>query len=183
MPTTENRDYYYPAETERVEDFPVPHEGAMRKIDADVADLLSRTPEVEVNTDAGTKVTVNGVVIFYDSGWRDLTDTIQNGWGGHIQVKRTLQEVHVAFLNMEPPESAGNNNVCTLPLGFRVHVPAGSTYITAPIRRSTNTVAFASLRTGMILLNRADSFQSGFWTMTAFPATADLPSTLPGTEA
>ena len=183
MAATQNRGYYYPEDNDDVRTFPAFQKSSQEQLDADVSGLMNDMPGVEVNTDAGTKVTINGVIIFYDSGWRDLTDTIQNGWGGRIQVKRTLQEVHIAFLNMEPPESAPNNNVCTLPIGFRVHVPAGSTYITAPIRRSTNTVAFASLRTGTILLNRDDSFQSGFWTMTAFPATADLPTTLPGTEA
>ena len=153
--------------------------------EARIPDSIARTddvPELEVNTEAGTKISIGGNVIYYDSGWRDISDDIQNDWGGQIQVRRTLDNLNIAVIDLEPPESASNNQFCPLPSGFNPYIPK-STWVTVPVRRTTNTVAFATISKTRLYFNREDEFQEGFWNMMTVPAADTLPTSLPGVPA
>lgn len=153
--------------------------------DARIPDSIARTsdvPDLEVNNESGTRISIGGHVIYYDSGWRDISGDIQNDWGGQIQVRRTLDSLNVAVVDLVPPESAYNNRFCPLPSGFYPYIPDGP-WITVPVRRTTNTVAFATLSKTYLYFNRADEFQDGFWNMMTVPAADTLPTSLPGTPA
>lgn len=145
---------------------------------ARIADI----PKIEVSTSVGTKIGINGQVIYYDSGWRDISGDIQNEWGGKIQVRRTLDTLNIAVIDLEPPETAPNNQFCPLPSGFQPYIPA-STWVTVPVRRTTNTIAFATISKSRLYFNREDEFQDGFWNMLTVPASEPLPTSLPGDPA
>lgn len=157
-----------------------------RFADARIPTTIARKTDldnlIEVDESAGRKISVAGEVIKYDSGWRDITATLRSGWTGQIQIRRTLTELNIALLDMLAPESASNNQVCDIPAGFEPVIPSGR-WMTAPMRRDTNSVAFATISAAIFYLNRKDRFQDGFWNMITVPATDTLPASLPGVPA
>lgn len=56
---------------------------------------------IEVDTSAGTKVTVGGVVVHYDSGWRDITashaDLDVLAEGSYFHIRRTLDTLQLVY--------------------------------------------------------------------------------------
>lgn len=157
-----------------------------RFADARIPTTIARKTDldnlIEVDESAGRKISVAGEVIKYESGWRDITATLRNGWTGQIQIRRTLTELNIALVDMLAPEAASNNQVCDIPAGFEPVIPSGL-WMTAPMRRDTNSVAFATISAANFYLNRDDTFQDGFWNMITVPATDTLPASLPGVPA
>ncbi len=114
-------------------------------------------------------------MVYYDSGWRDISSLLANGWTGQLFVRRTD---NVVLLRSAGLSGAGAtaDTVATLPTGFRSEstinqiLPANAT--DATVLRAQMTSA------GAIILPRAVATAvSSTWPMSTTNA---LPTALPG---
>lgn len=70
----------------------------------------------DVDTSVGTAISVGGVVVFYDSGWRDITaEHISNhAQSGAVFIRRTLDTVHLHFDSVVLDSGTGYRLIATL---------------------------------------------------------------------
>ncbi|MGJ9405254.1 hypothetical protein ACHABQ_02880 [Nesterenkonia aurantiaca] len=86
---------------------------------AEYADKLENLPPTTLGLTAGQRVTIGGQVVFYDSGWRDISSLFVsnvNTSASWLHVRRTLNDVRlrgvIAF-----DAGSGLTDIATLPSG------------------------------------------------------------------
>ena len=122
---------------------------------------------------------VNGrpQMVYYDSGWRDVSSLLSNGWTGSAYLRRADNIVMLRFESLSGTAATGDT-VLTVPAGFRSEstiqqlLPANSSDATAVRARMTNTGAVT------ILPRATATAVSATWSLSTTNA---LPTTLPGT--
>lgn len=158
---------------------------AASKTDADRAEAAANSLQIDIDTSAGTKVTVGGVVVSYDSGARDISSNVLDGWtvrANGLTVHRKNSQV-VAVIDVSRNEDGGNfANIFDPPQGFKPAIRARilpafiSTSKQGWIDSIADTIRIRDLSTS---LSEGDRL-----TMTVTWQTDDpYPSTLPGTPA
>lgn len=94
-------------------------EAEMRIDDSDSAiaaleTLLADVEGVQIDTTAGTRVTLNGAPVFYDSGWRDFSECLSDDLRtGTFYVRRTLTDLYYSFDDIGLPSGSGWARVAT----------------------------------------------------------------------
>jgi hypothetical protein len=117
-------------------------------------------------------------MIYYDSGWRDCSSLLANGWAGSLFLRRVDNTVMVRTSGLSGA-GATSDTVAVIPSGFRAEttisaiLPANATDATA-VRAQT-------VSTGALTMNRAlVTGQSSTW---SYSTTNPLSVTLPGDAA
>lgn len=148
---------------------------------------LNQIHPVRVSTTAGTAVYVTGPdgverLVSYDSGWRDLSSILTNGWTGTVLIRRTTQHVHWTIENLEGT-NATSSQILPSFTGFN------------PSRTSTVRVSYALRPTSpsqppsWLEVTRGGQLHTSLGVVQAAGAkiTEDaddtLPTSLPGTPA
>lgn len=63
---------------------------------------IETPPRTRIDTTVGTRVFAGNTMIFGDTGWRDITENLQDGWTETAKVKRENNRVSL-LLNVRPP--------------------------------------------------------------------------------
>lgn len=119
--------------------------------------------------------------IRYDSGWRDVSSSLESGASGTLKLRRTLDTIYASIYNLTVP----SGGVYTAPTGFRGY--DGSAGVTVPLVKADGTTV------GALLVNAVGA---GTWALTAgakaytganlvaiVPCHQALPTSLPGTTS
>ncbi|UVK58680.1 minor tail protein [Arthrobacter phage GantcherGoblin] len=119
-------------------------------------------------------------LVYGDTGWRDVTASLMNGWTGtSLWLRRIGYVVYIRAYNMVGT-SATLNKFYTLPVGFQ-RSPSGTEYLTSSdgftplsIENAGNVLAF---------VNTSNRFAGAFGNFTPFTTIDAWPTSLPGTAA
>ena len=115
--------------------------------------------------------------IYYDSGWRDITTLLLNGWRATwIRARRTAQLVEVKALGFDGSE-AKSSIVLNLPVGFRAPTRNGFT-----LAESTATHLVTVGSSIMINSPSYTQLRNGSFSTTWVPDDK-IPTTLPGSAS
>lgn len=157
----------------------------------------------EVDTSAGTRLTVGGVTVFYDSGWRDMRQFIPQAtldrltgftWNRSLTAKRTLDRVYWMVTAVGIPSGSsliGQNrsNIVQLlqdvPLSFQQSVVGYQDDVIASMRTARNfSLLFTNMNSPIRYAIRGDTgqwAQGDSWGIEiSYPTTHALPTSLPG---
>lgn len=121
------------------------------------------------------------VVVFGDTGWRDVTATFQAGQtatAGRLLIRRVPQFVLIQFDALSIP-TAGGNTFVTLPLGFEYDSPVNAVLL----EPSATVQALGNYATTTQIRVAPGKTVSGLKTYMSAPAKPAWPITLPGTSA
>lgn len=141
-----------------------------------------RRMDPHVDTTVGTRVFVGDVMIYGDTGWRNIGATRMNGWeasAGSVYVRRLGDTVHVQISALTA-SAATDRTVLTLPLGFRPtrgFAPGAAEYY------GTEFVLARVTTSGALQVNHTtvpDGARNGYIT---YATAQDWPTALPGTPA
>ncbi|MDO5373020.1 MAG: hypothetical protein Q4F10_06165 [Corynebacterium glutamicum] len=133
--------------------------------------------ELRVDTTVGTRIFAGNTMIHGDTGWRNISASLQSGWTGTLLIKRSGGEVMVRGLDMSPTNATGVNLV-ELPTGFqginRHPIPAYS-LASAPV--------YCRVINYLIQLDRTTGSNVARDLTGSFPTSQAWPVTLPGIPA
>ncbi|RZU61732.1 pyocin knob domain-containing protein [Zhihengliuella halotolerans] len=135
---------------------------------------------------AGRKITVRDPIngreqlIHYDSGWRDVSGLLTNGWtvGTDFRIRREGYTVTLRIHNLNG-SAASTSAVWQLPSGFR---PQGTTEVFLRSDEAGTVMKLMTIRwDGAIFMSTGTVTTNNGATEVSFATTAAAPSTLPGT--
>lgn len=146
------------------------------------------TQGIVVDTTAGTKVTVGGVVVHYDSGWREIP--VGYGATGKVTIVREGNRVTLSLDDVQPAPGDYAVYVAAIPTGFRppsnqgdipmvaISRPTPWPYSVYTIYNGTGLIAF--LRTSSGTAARPEKPESA---SVVYSTNDPFPTVLPGTPA
>lgn len=140
--------------------------------------VTGSTDGITVDTSVGAKVTLGEYVIYYDTGRRNITDSVitANGWdaspGVSIIVARSNLTVELEITNMSHPGATGWTTLLNLPQGFRPR----SGYVWGASYRGQSARVTG---TGAVQISSPVS-QVDYISFNYFSTRNTLPTTLPG---
>lgn len=111
-----------------------------------------------------------------DTGWRDVSALLENGWTGTYRVRRVGSTVHHQVYNI----AGGSNPVLTLPVGWRQGYNPGSA--TAYAVNSLTAMGAARMINGQTNLHGGAVAYTGTYLGWSYPTEDAWPATLPGTQ-
>ena len=141
------------------------------------ADAIAAIPGIDIDTSAGTRVSIGGHTVSYESGLRNITALFPDA-AGAIDIERNGNLVTITFRAVSVP---WDNLPGIVPQGFRPAANWG--YFTAPVNQSGASVEvnFAnSLNNNRVRFFGKDDGDVIRGTFT-YPAESEFPTTLPGT--
>lgn len=113
-------------------------------------------------------------VIYGDTGWRDLSSILLNGWAGLIRIKRNDSTVHMRI----HLATAGTSTVLVnLPTGFRVTIP-GLRFAEPGVGTITTDAVSGDMWASSLALTSTTTYQHR---LLSWPTDQAWPTTLPGT--
>lgn len=194
MPTTPNYGLYYPANSERPAVFPAAQQASQTTLDTllkqisdsipagDASTLNSaneytdqRTPQVTIDTSAGTCVRIGGLIVAGTTGPRNITTILSYVTAGRVALAREANLVTIVFDSLTVSGS-GWTQMGSLPIGFR---PTLS--VREDLDGASNGEQLVINAAGNLWMNRSGSF---IYRKTITYVTAEeWPSSLPGDPA
>jgi hypothetical protein len=114
----------------------------------------------------------------YDSGWRDITGGLINGWSTAVRVM-VRRVGFTVFFSINGTAASGwtDPDAGPLPEGFR---PLPGTKIDVPIARAARMERIEIDAAGHLILASADGYDGNAAQMVSWPAGEGIPATLPG---
>jgi hypothetical protein len=117
-------------------------------------------------------------LIYGDTGWRDVSASLMNGWTGtSLWIRRIDYTVYIRAYSMIGT-AATLNKFYTLPTGFN-RSPSGTEYLTAA--DGFTVIGVESAGGVLAFSNTANRFAGAFGNFTPYTTTDAWPTTLPGT--
>lgn len=144
--------------------------------------VTGSTDGITVDTSVGTRVFVGDVMVFYDSGWRDVTaEASATILSGRILIKRTTTEVYIVVDNVII-DGSGTNTLFRLPVGFRPAYRAQG-YWNEDINRSNLGDYMLNTSGYVVFYNIPNDTTTPTRITVGIPASSTLPTSIPGTPA
>ena len=121
-------------------------------------------------------------VEYGDTGWRNISSLITNGWGGSVYVRRINASVELRAEGLT--RSATSTNIMTLPAGFLPDTVAGFGF-RFTLHQADSTASQTRFRTisNMLTTVNTSSVPGPYYGGTTWTISEAWPNTLPGTPA
>jgi hypothetical protein len=120
------------------------------------------------------------IPVHYDSGWRDITSTLLNGWGTAVSIRVRRVDAAMQMIVLGTASTGWTAEIAAdMPRGFRPQ-PGDATAISVPIGRASRMERIHISATSQLLLASADGYD-GEPQLITFPVEDLLPTALPGT--
>lgn len=132
---------------------------------------------LRVDNSVGTRVFLGNTVIHSDTGWRNLSSNLVNGWAGLIYLRRVGDTVFVRGHDLDPVPSTAIHCL-DLPAGF-----AGTFRHPIPAYVHNQTWVYSRVIQGILQLDRTSTPGVKRDLTGSFPTSHLWPTTLPGTPA
>ena len=126
---------------------------------------------------AGTRVFIGDVMIHGDTGWRDISSALLNGWSGNAFVRRIGDLVYIHCANLDAA-SATSLIALNLPSGFR-----GPGAYPIPASINNQKWLFSRVLTHELQVERSTDASTWRGLAGSFPTIDAWPTLLPGTPA
>lgn len=125
----------------------------------------------------GTRVFIGDVMIHGDTGWRDVSSSLLNGWSGNAFVRRIGDVVYIRCVNLDAA-SATSLIALSLPSGFQ-----GPGTYQIPGSINNQKWLFSRLLTHELQVERYTDASTQRGLAGSFPTIDAWPTSLPGTPA
>lgn len=140
---------------------------------------------LSLDTTVGNRIFAGDTMIQGDTGWRNLSDSMVNGWEGNLYIRRINNIVYLRGSIIAANATAGYP--IDLMSGFRPGIltgPAGNDYGAALVFTAGNSPAVKSVscyfdRVSIAGYDTADTYMVNV----SWPTSNAWPATLPGTPA
>lgn len=143
---------------------------------------------IRVDDSVGTRVFVGTTMIYGDTGWRNVSAGLVNGWTGQVWIRRRGHNVTLLALGVG---GGSPSNMLTLQSGFRSPVSGfsgfnyGSPYAMADASSPTNVLGGYLLvaSSGSLLRGHLESGVTNIQGDAGWTTNDSWPTSLPGTPA
>lgn len=137
---------------------------------------------ITVDTTVGTRVMLAGQMVYGDTGWRDVSGLLVNGWVGQVFLRR-VGELVVLHLENVSAEAATSGIVLTAPSGLQPGTE-GANFARGALMTLSGAVRRAYMAGAGPLTVSGYSSGDRIYDQFRYPAEAQSwPVTLPGTPA